>query len=435
MSVKVLHFADAHIDIASGGKRDSQTGLSYRTLDFLSALDSIIDQAIAERVDLVLFAGDAYRDSVPGPIFQREWGKRMMRLSMEKIPTLMIAGNHDSSNSSGKASALQEYDTLQVPYLHLARNIGVWTPEMLDGVQAQVLAVPWIPRSRIIAQIQSLGNSVDDLNTEIGDQISDEIERSLDEADPDLPLILLAHYSVVGAVMQNQQMVSLGTEVTLSDKLVKDSRISYTALGHIHKYQDLNPGKQPPVIYPGSIERVNFGEIAEDKGFVLASVSKNHTDYRFQKLTGRKYFSKEIILIDQDNFGRLSAAEKKGQQYIVAEPDKIQQIVLDQLPEPTEIADSMVRLTVHYPREWESFLDEREIRKAASGALEFHLVFKPVSSPRIRLGEDTAINSITHLELLERYCESVNYDPKTLPELLGVAKEIIDSVSTEGADL
>ena len=113
--IKILHFADAHIDIATHGKHDPETGLPVRVLDFLKALDTIVDTAIAEKVDLAIFAGDAYKDRTPSPTFQREWGRRMMRLPNAGIPTLLLVGNHDISPASGRAHTLQEFDTLQVP--------------------------------------------------------------------------------------------------------------------------------------------------------------------------------------------------------------------------------------------------------------------------------------------------------------------------------
>ena len=91
--VKILHFADAHIDMANYGRHDPETGLPLRVLDFLKSLDTIIDAAIDERVDMVLFAGDAYKDRTPAPTFQREWGKRIMRLSRAGIPTLLLFKN------------------------------------------------------------------------------------------------------------------------------------------------------------------------------------------------------------------------------------------------------------------------------------------------------------------------------------------------------
>ena len=44
------------------------------------------------------------------------------------------------------------------------------------------------------------------------------------------------------------------------------------ALGHIHKHQSLNGDAHPPVIYSGSIERIDFGEEHELKGWVVATV-------------------------------------------------------------------------------------------------------------------------------------------------------------------
>ena len=77
------------------GRHDADTALPVRVMDFLRALDQIVDRAIDEKVDLLLFAGDAYKDRNTQPTFQREWGKRMMRLSQAGIPTLLLVGNHD----------------------------------------------------------------------------------------------------------------------------------------------------------------------------------------------------------------------------------------------------------------------------------------------------------------------------------------------------
>ena len=96
----------------------------------------------------------------------------------------------------------------------------------------------------------------------------------LGEADPALPVILTAHASVQGAKYGGERMVMLGGDLVLSGSLVKDPRLDYVALGHIHKPQNLNENAHPPVVYPGSIERVDFGEAADDKFFVIAHVER-----------------------------------------------------------------------------------------------------------------------------------------------------------------
>ena len=117
MAIKVLHFSDAHIDMVNHGRQDPGSGLPVRVIDFLKSLDTIVDTAIDEKVDLVIFAGDAYKDRTPSPTYQREWGKRIIRLSRAEIPTILLIGNHDLSPSYGRAHAIQEFHTLKIPYI------------------------------------------------------------------------------------------------------------------------------------------------------------------------------------------------------------------------------------------------------------------------------------------------------------------------------
>ena len=101
-------------------------------------------------------------------------------------------------------------------------------------------------------------------------ETSEGIAELATQADPELPVILMAHASVQGAVYGGERSVMLGSDLVLPGSLVRDPRLDYVALGHIHKPQDLNKDRQPPVIYPGSIERVDFGELHDNKFFIIA---------------------------------------------------------------------------------------------------------------------------------------------------------------------
>src|SRR5512139_3161182 len=138
---KILHFADAHIDMANYGRHDPESGLPMRVMDFLKSLDTIVEAAITEKVDLVLFAGDAYKDRNPAPTFQREWGRRIMRLSRAGIPTLLLVGNHDISPALGRAHAIEEFSTLEVPCVHVLDKPCFLGPDELDGLPLQVIAL------------------------------------------------------------------------------------------------------------------------------------------------------------------------------------------------------------------------------------------------------------------------------------------------------
>ncbi|NMC80333.1 MAG: exonuclease SbcCD subunit D [Chloroflexi bacterium] len=404
--IKLLHFADAHIDMASYGRHDPSTGLPLRVLDFLKALDTIVDTAIQEKVDLVLFAGDAYKDRTPAPTYQREWGRRMIRLSEAGIPTFLLVGNHDLSPATGRANALQEFDTLQVPHLHVLSRPAFLAPDELEGLPLQLLALPWISRSGLMAALEMSGAKPDEVFAELGGQLEELMQTWLDRADPNLPTILMAHASVQGAKYGGERSVMLGSDLVLPGKLVRDPRLDYVALGHIHKAQNLNESAQPPVIYPGSIERVDFGEVSDDKYFVIAQVARGQAEVDWRKLEGRRFIDRRV---------ELTSAEE-----IMAQ---LQQA----LPGPAELEGAIVRLTVDYPRQWDTLIDEAALRQYAGAAFEFHLVRRPQIEARLRLPGDATISSLQPLELLNLYWKSTNTKSKEVEELQKLAAEVISA--------
>jgi exonuclease SbcD len=410
--VKILHFADAHIDMANYGRHDPESGLPMRVMDFLKSLDEIVDSAIEERVDLVLFAGDAYKDRTPAPTFQREWGRRMMRLSRAGIPTLLLVGNHDLSPALGRAHALDNFDTLEVPNIYVLDRPTFLGPGDLGGLPLQIIALPWISRSGLASH---LGLRVSDparLYEQLGERLIELVDNWLDKRlDPDLPVVLTAHCSVQGAVYGGERTVMLGGDLVLPGSLVKDARLDYVALGHIHKPQNLNKDNHPPVIYPGSIERVDFGEARDEKFFVIAEVTRGKTDVSWCRLEGIRPFV--------DCFVRLEDNVRVTEQLRAA------------LTVPEQLRGAITRLVLEYPRDWESLIDEAALREHTAECFEFHLVKRPQMETRIRLPGDQAIGSLTPLELLELYWRSNHFEDPQIETLSELAAEVITDVMEE----
>jgi DNA repair protein SbcD/Mre11 len=409
--IKIVHFADAHIDIAIHGKHDPDTGLPVRVLDFLHALDTIVDTAINEQADLVIFAGDAYKDRTPSPTFQREWGKRIIRLSQAGIPTLLLVGNHDLSPASGRAHTLQEYDTLQVPKVRVLAKPELLKPDDLWGLPLQVIALPWVYRSTLMATLGLSLAEEDTVNEEIEARLTRFLDARLQELDPALPAVLVAHGSVQGALYGNERTVMLGKDIILPGGLVRDPRLDYVALGHIHKHQDVNAGQQPPVVYPGSIERVDFGEAADDKGFVLVNLEKGNASYKFRKVNGRPFIDRRVTL-----------KEKEG----------LMEKLFSSLPSQQTLEGAIVRLVVEYPRELGVFIDENMLRERCANTMEFHFIRHPQEESRLRLPADQTIASLTPLQLLDTYWKSKNTEVGNTEELQALATSVIQAV--EGFD-
>jgi exonuclease SbcD len=206
-------------------------------------------------------------------------------------------------------------------------------------------------------------------------------------------------------------MVMLGSDMVLPGSLVKNPRFDYVALGHIHKPQDLNEGQHPPVIYPGSIERVDFGEAADDRYFVIADVQRGHTQVEWKKLEGaRRFIDRRIVLTSSE---------------------AVMENLKSALPRPKEIEGAILRLTVDYPREFDPLIDEAALRKYAETAFEFHLARRPQMEARIRLPADQTVSSLSPLELLDQYWRAAKVEDADVLQKL--AQEILTE-ENEGSD-
>ena len=400
--MKLLHFADAHIDMANYGRHDPETGLPLRVLDFLKSLDVIIEAAITEKVDLVIFAGDAYRDRSPAPTFQREWGKRIIRLSKAGIRTLLLVGNHDLSPALGRANAIQEFETLDIPHVTVLAKPQFLSADEL-GLPVQVIAIPWVSRSGLVAATDA---GPDEVFTNIEQRLTDLVNMWLEKADPAIPVILTAHASVQGAKFGSERTVMLGADLVLPGSLVRDSRLDYVALGHIHKPQDLNENAHPPVIYPGSIERVDFGEAGDDKFFVIADITRGKTRVHWRKLENiRPFIDRRVTLESAEN---------------------VTETLKSALPAAGVLDGAIVRLIVDYTREWDTLIDEPALRRYAEAAFEFHLIKHPQIGARIRLPANQTVSSLSPLELLNHYWRASHAEEDEADTLQKMAKEIIE---------
>jgi exonuclease SbcD len=239
--------------------------------------------------------------------------------------------------------------------------------------------------------------------------VSAVVDSLLGQADPGLPLVLTAHASIEGATYGSERAVMLGQDLVLPASLVKDPRLDYVALGHIHKPQDLNTGAHPPVIYPGSIERVDFGEAHDDKFFVIAEVERGRTEVSWRKLANTRAF------IDR----RVSLSAEK----------RISEDLRSALEPQRDLAGAIVRLTVEYPRHLESLVDEVGIRQFAELAFEFHLVRKPHIERRARLSPDQAVGRLGPMELLDLYWRAVKAEVPD--ELRTLALQIVEQPSDD----
>lgn len=358
--MKILHFADSHIDAVQSGRWDPATGLPVRAMDFLKSLDTIVDTAIDEKVDLVLFAGDAFKDRHPKMQYQTAWAERILRLEDAKIETYLLVGNHDSG-ANMKAHALTEFKTFGTKHIHIVDEIkSIVTPWY------EILALPWVHKSQLV----------------IGEVIQ-RLEELIEKMDPNTPNIFLGHCSVVGAAFSSERLVMLGEDLMLPKKLLTESGFDYVALGHIHKHQEIDN----IIIYPGSIERVDWGEAGEEKGFIIADVRKDSCDWKFHKLDCRPMIDVKVKLEDKEEF--------YTEIYRAA----------DLVDDGKDAPGVMIRIKLQYPEHWAGLINNQTIEHMFPDAFSVQIVHDPIREGRARLDLEQDVAAYSPGELLGMWME------------------------------
>ncbi|MBD0268399.1 MAG: exonuclease subunit SbcD [Cyanobacteria bacterium Co-bin8] len=285
--IRLLHLSDIHMGSGfSHGRLNPETGLNTRLEDFVATLGRCIDRALAEPVDLVLFGGDAFPDATPPPLVQQAFAGQFRRLADAQIPTVLLVGNHDQHAQGQGGASLCIYRTLGVPGVVVGDRLETHRIETQRG-PVQVVTLPWLTRSTLLTRPETEGLSMAEVNQLLVDRLRVALEGEVRRLDPDLPTILLAHVMTDTASFGAERFLAAGRGFTVPMALLTRSCFDYVALGHVHRHQILC--EQPLTLYPGSIERVDFSEEHEDKGYVLVELARGEVKAEFCPLPVRPF--------------------------------------------------------------------------------------------------------------------------------------------------
>ena len=298
-TIKILHLSDIHMGSSfSHGRVNPKTGMNSRLEDFVNTLNKCIDRAIAEPVDLVLFGGDAFPDATPPPYVQEAFAGQFRRLADADVPTVLLVGNHDQHSQGHGGASLSIYRTLAVRGFIVGDKIETHRIATRHG-DIQVITLPWLTRSTLLTRPETEGFSLAEVNELLIKRLEPVLEGEIRRLDPKIPTVLLAHLMADRANLGAERFLAVGKGFTIPMSMLTRPEFDYVALGHVHKHQNLNPSNEPPVIYPGSIERVDFSEEKEDKGYVLIELEKGRVNWQFCPLPVRPFSTIEVDVSDR----------------------------------------------------------------------------------------------------------------------------------------
>ncbi|HRU94853.1 MAG TPA: exonuclease SbcCD subunit D [Anaerolineae bacterium] len=405
--IRILHFADLHIGMENYGRLDPETGLNLRVVDFLRRMDEVVTYAITHEADAVLFAGDAFRTRTPSPTHQREFAQRIRRLSEAAIPTVLLVGNHDIPLMEQRASSVEIFSTLGVPHVTVADRPELVRLETRRG-PLQVATVPFPVHQRLLTREQYRRMSREALDQAVSGALVDLMQQLAARADPDIPTVLLGHFSVENAHWGSERNIMVGRDVTLPLSALCDPTWDYVALGHIHQHQDLNPEQAPPVVYPGSLERVDFGEEKQPKGFCWLELRRGQADWRYVELPARRFCTVRVdVRAESEPLAAVRAAVSRR-----------------------TITDAVVRLVLTLTPEQEPLLRDAALMPLLEGAFFAQINREIDRAVRDRL-EGLDPESLTPEHLLKRYLLSKGKSEAELALYLEEARALFEGPEGE----
>ncbi len=405
--MKILHLADLHIGVENYGRIDPATGLHTRLLDYLDRLDEALAFGLEAGADIVLIAGDIYKNRSPNPTHQREFAKRVHRLRSAGIPVFILTGNHDISPSVGRAHSVEIFDALGVEGVTVADRPRLHVIPTAAG-PLQIIAVPWVTRHTLLTRDDMRDASFTEIEYQLRRRLEQFVEQKARELDPAMPAIIAFHGSVEGAQLGAERAITLGQDLVLPRSVLAQPGVAYVALGHIHKHQALH--HDPPMVYPGSLERVDFGEREEPKGCVLVEIDGQRVNWRFHQLQARPFVSIEKDLRPlSDPLGAVAT-----------------------LIERQELREAVVRLELQATREQAAMLREEELRRLLTEAGAFHIAAVNVNVERVERRryagvEQELLSGLTPRRALELYLRSKQppLSPERIAALLAAADELM----------
>ncbi len=415
--MKIIHFADLHLGVENYGRIDPDTGLSSRLSDFLSALDQLIEYALENSVDLVLFCGDAYKTREPSQTQQREFAKRINRLATSNIPVFLLAGNHDMPNASWRATTTEIFDTLAVKNIYVSSSRpDIYNIPTASGT-VQVVSIPWLRRSTLLSREDYKNLNLEQVNQQMQEALTRVISEKAASLDPTLPAVLAAHVLVGDAKVGrgSESLMSIGQEPAVLLSNIALPVFDYVALGHIHKHQVLS--ENPPVVYSGSLERVDFGEENDEKGFYVVDIESDPS-------AGKRQVSFDFHPVNARRFLTIEATPEAD------DLDPTATVLRAIAGQATGVSDAVVRLKINLPSSIEGQLRNNEIRDALKEAHYATIAREIQRETRLRLG-DRAAEEIKPIAALKAWLESQQISPERQKILLEYGEKLIEGEGEE----
>lgn len=409
--MKILHTADLHYGDLNGPTKDGQ---NLRKLDTLHCMEFIVEKAKEEGPDLVIVAGDVFNRS-------RVWADTALEdvndvldhfirpLCELETDVVILFGtsNHDNPLA---------FETLKKATSGKT-NIHIYTEPTVESLwtaegYVQIVAVPGFDKGRLRTFCPGMDKETENRNATA--LINDVVLGLSTQIDKDLPSVLVAHYTVAGAMADNGSTFLAGQDVVITPATIDAAGVTLACLGHIHHPQRLP--SVTPAYYCGSVNQLNFNDEGTEHGFYIHEIHPTPVHV----LGGEP-----PIPAVESTF--IQTPERKHFTYRLG-PEEIGKFIQTGTIEatPFQIENAIVR--VRYTpanAEQDKALNRAELQKAVLAAGAFHVSEVLPEDIEELDAKDAMTEHDSPTESLRRWLETNDVAPHDMDRLMKLAAPII----------
>jgi DNA repair exonuclease SbcCD nuclease subunit len=269
MSLQLLHCSDLHLD--KNFNIPNLTRALQRKEDLSSNFSSVVEYAIKNKPDLFIMSGDIFDKILPTNASRVFLTQEVKRLRDAKIAVFMIGGNHE------------------VPRFGTSPSLAI------DVLGSAGIATVFSHSDTVEKRILSIGGKSICIS---GRSYYTQFEGTNPLKDVEIPCdgdynILMIHGSLQGLNVASSNPEMAHQNPFLADDIKKG--LNYLALGHFHnhferEYMDCT------IANPGSLEKLSWAEMNDEKGFVWTELNGSETSTKFVKLHTRPMETSELTL-------------------------------------------------------------------------------------------------------------------------------------------
>jgi exonuclease SbcD len=273
--------------------------------------------------------------------------------------------------------------------------------------------MPYLMKGFMLAREEFLGKTVEEARQAMETRYAEYIADLAGRCDSALPTIFMGHFWVRGTRLSAWQQGYFNVnepQVEVSD--LARPEFDYVALGHIHRHQDLNRTQQPPVVYSGSPDTIDFGERGERKGVVLVNLLRGSATYEFVETPEtRPFIEMEVDVPEEDEFPTETILAEIGRH---------------------RLGGSVARLTYHVSAEQVRAIRDKDIREALAPAFLVVAIRRDVK--RDQQSRSKALSeSLDPAAALGHYLDLDEKKKKRKAELMQYAELLFEELRKEEA--